>query len=104
RGIGVPGVELRLGSLGSIDARARYLDELKSYLHQHEGDLSKDVRERIDLNPLRAFDSDHDGTRKVMADAPKLLDRLDPADADHFEQVRSLLDATGVSYSLDPTL
>jgi histidyl-tRNA synthetase len=102
--LGVPGVELRLGSLGSLEARARYLEDLKRYLHEHEGDLSKEVRERIDLNPLRAFDADHEGTRAVMEGAPKLLDQLDDADAEHFQQVRSLLDAAGVSYSLDPTL
>jgi histidyl-tRNA synthetase len=104
RELGVPGVELRLGSLGSLEARVRYLDELKSFLHQHEADLSKEVRERIDLNPLRAFDAEHEGTRAVMTEAPKLLDQLDDADASHFEQVRSLLDAAGVSYLLDPTL
>src|ERR1700686_3997917 len=47
--LGVPGVELRLGSLGSLDARRAYLEELKAYLHAHEGELSKDVRERIDV-------------------------------------------------------
>ena len=104
RELGVPGVELRLGSLGSLEARARYLEQLKGYLHEHEGELSKDVRERIDLNPLRAFDADHEGTRAAMAEAPKLLDQLDDDDARHFEQVRSLLDAAGVSYSLDPSL
>jgi histidyl-tRNA synthetase len=104
RELGVPAIELRLGSLGSIDARARYLEQLKGYLHEHEGDLSKEVRERIDVNPLRAFDADHEGTRAVMADAPKLLDQLDDADARHFEQVRSLLDAAGIAYSLDATL
>ena len=104
RELGVPGVELRLGSLGSLEARARYLEQLKGYLHEHEGELSKDVRERIDLNPLRAFDADHEGTRAAMAEAPKLLDQLDDDDASHFEQVRSLLDAAGVSYSLDPSL
>ncbi|MEK6251060.1 MAG: histidine--tRNA ligase [Actinomycetota bacterium] len=104
RELGVPGVELRLGSLGSLEARARYLEQLKGYLHEHESELSKDVRERIDLNPLRAFDADHEGTQAAMAEAPKLLDQLDDDDASHFEQVRSLLDAAGVSYSLDPTL
>ncbi len=104
RELGVPGVELRLGSLGSLETRARYLEQLKGYLHEHESELSKDVRERIDLNPLRAFDADHEGTQAAMAEAPKLLDQLDDDDASHFEQVRSLLDAAGVSYSLDPTL
>jgi histidyl-tRNA synthetase len=102
--LGVPGIELRLASLGSIEARARYLEGLKSYLRQHEGELSKEVRERIDINPLRAFDSDHEGTRAAMADAPKLLDQLDDDDAQHFERVRSLLDDAGLRYSLDPSL
>lgn len=100
----VPGVRLRLGSLGSPDARKSYLGELRSYLHSHEADLSPEVRERIDINPLRAFDADHEGTRRVMAGAPTLLDHLDPADAEHFEAVRGLLDQNGVAYDLDPTL
>jgi histidyl-tRNA synthetase len=100
----VPGVELRLGSLGSLDARQAYLGELKAHLHAHEGDLSADVRERIDVNPLRAFDSDDEGTRTVMAAAPKLVERLEGDDAQHFAEVRALLDAAGVEYTIDPSL
>ncbi len=102
--LGVEGIRLRLGSLGSPEARAAYLEELREYLRSNEGELSDEVRSRIDANPLRAFDADHEGTRKVMADAPTLLDRLDAADAEHFEQVRALLDAEGVAYDLDPSL
>ena len=102
--LGVEGLRLRLGSLGSPGARATYLDELREYLRKHEGDLSDEVRSRLDLNPLRAFDSDHEGTRKVMAEAPTLLDGLDPADAEHFEAVRGLLDAQGIAYEVDPSL
>jgi histidyl-tRNA synthetase len=39
-----------------------------------------------------------------MADAPKLLDRLAPQDAEHFAQVRGLLDESGITYELDPAL
>jgi histidyl-tRNA synthetase len=102
--LGVEGIRLRLGSLGSPEARAAYLDELREYLRSHEAELSDEVRGRLDVNPLRAFDADHEGTRKVMEGAPTLLDRLDPADAEHFQAVRELLDAQGVSYELDPTL
>jgi histidyl-tRNA synthetase len=102
--LGVPGVELRLGSLGSLDSRAAYLEELKAHLRAHEGELAKEVRERIDANPLRAFDSDDEGTRGVMAAAPKLVDRLGSADAEHFDEVKALLDAAGVEYTIDPTL
>ena len=102
--LGVPGVELRLGSLGSLDARRAYLEDLKSHLHAHEADLSKDVRERIDINPLRAFDADDEGTQGVMASAPTIVGRLEGEDADHFEAVKAQLDAAGVAYVVDPTL
>lgn len=102
--LGVPGVELKLGSLGSVDARREYLKELQAHLRARSGELSEDVSERIEINPLRAFDSDHPGTRAVMADAPQLLDHLDSADAEHFEQVKELLGAASVSFTVDPTL
>jgi histidyl-tRNA synthetase len=102
--LGVPGVELRLGSLGSPAARRNYLEELKSYLHANEGDLSKDVRERIEINPLRAFDADDEGTQGVMKSAPTIVERLDGEDAEHFAEVRSLLEAAGIAQEIDPTL
>jgi histidyl-tRNA synthetase len=102
--LGVPGVELHLGSLGSLESRQAYLEELRAHLRAHEGELSKDVRERIDINPLRAFDSDDEGTRGVMASAPTIVGGLEGEDAEHFAEVRALLDAAGISYVIDPAL
>jgi histidyl-tRNA synthetase len=100
----VGGLRLRLGSLGTPAARSAYREELQAHLRAHADELSDDVRSRIELNPLRAFDSDHAGTRAVMASAPLLLDRLDAADAEHFATVRELLDRASVAYEIDPTL
>jgi histidyl-tRNA synthetase len=102
--LGVREVRLRLGSLGSSESRAAYRELLQAHLRAHEGSLSEEVRGRIELNPLRAFDSDHEGTRRVMASAPRLLDHLDDDDAEHFAQVRELLDVAEVPYEVDPTL
>ncbi len=102
--LGVPGVELRLGSLGSPDTRGAYLEDLKAHLRAHEGDLSKEVRERIEINPLRAFDADDEGTREVMAAAPTIVERLEGEDAEHFAEVRALLEVAGVPFEIDPTL
>jgi histidyl-tRNA synthetase len=95
---------LRISSLGTPATRADYRDELQRYLRAHEGELSREVRDRIELNPLRAFDTDHRGTQAVMEDAPLLIDRLDDDDREHFETVKQLLDGTGLHYEVDPTL
>jgi len=102
--VGIPDAELLLSSLGSPEARADYRDELRGFLRDHESDLSDEVRERIDSNPMRAFDSDHAGTRTVMENAPRMLDRLGGEDAEHFAAVRELLDEAGVAYTLDGSL
>jgi histidyl-tRNA synthetase len=95
---------LRVSSLGTSETRAAYLEELAAYLRAREDRLSDEVRERLGQNPLRAFDADHPGTREVMQDAPRLLDRLEAADAEHFSDVRALLDAAGMPYEVDSTL
>jgi histidyl-tRNA synthetase len=102
--LGARGLRLRLASLGSPEARADYRVELQAYLRDRTDQLSAEVRARIELNPLRAFDSDDPGTQAVMADAPRLLDRLTPEDAEHFDEVKGLLDQAGVAYDIDPTL
>jgi histidyl-tRNA synthetase len=102
--VGAGPARLRLSSLGTPETRAAYLDELRDYLRSRGGELSEEVRNRIEANPLRAFDADHEGTRRVMDEAPTLLERLDQADAEHFDVVRQLLDRSGLVYELDPTL
>jgi histidyl-tRNA synthetase len=102
--LGVKGVRLTISSLGTPETRAEYREELKAYLRAHERRLSPEVRGRIDLNPMRAFDAGDPETRQTMRDAPKLLDRLTPEDAQHFAEVRVLLDDAGIQYELDPTL
>ena len=76
--VGVKRTRLRLSSLGTPETRGEYREELTAFLHTHESELAEEVRNRIDLNPMRAFDAGDPGTREVMRDAPKLLDRLAP--------------------------
>jgi histidyl-tRNA synthetase len=102
--LGVSGTRLRIGSLGTPETRAAYREELQAHLRAHEAELSAEVAGRIDLNPLRAWDADHPGTRRVMETAPRLVDRLTEEDRDHFATVLALLDRASVPYEVDPTL
>jgi histidyl-tRNA synthetase len=102
--LGVREIRLRLSSLGTPETRSAYRELLQAHLRAHENQLSEEVRGRIDLNPLRAFDTDHPGTRAVMESAPLLIDHLDGGDLDHFAELRELLDEANVTYEIDPTL
>jgi histidyl-tRNA synthetase len=102
--MGVSETRLRLSSLGSPESRQEYRKHLQEHLRAHSESLSEEVRGRIELNPLRAFDSEHEGTLRVMADAPKLIEHLAAEDLEHFAQVRGLLDEAQVTYVVDPTL
>ena len=102
--MGVASMRLRLSSLGSLTARQEYREQLQRHLLAHADSISEDVRARIELNPLRAFDSEHPGTQRVMETAPLLRDFLGAEDAEHFSEVRARLDVAHISYEIDPTL
>jgi len=102
--IGARDTKLVIATLGQPDSRAAYREELKQYLRANEAHLSQEVISRIDLNPLRAFDAKHEGTQRVMADAPRLIDRLPQEDLDHFAEVQDLLQAADLAYEVDTTL
>jgi histidyl-tRNA synthetase len=102
--MGVRGLRLRLSSLGSLESRREYRERLKAHLRANEASLSQEVKSRIELNPLRAFDSEDAGTRRVMDSAPLLLEHLSDVDVEHFAHVRELLDVAGIVYEVDPTL
>ena len=91
-----------MSTLGAGSARERHRELLIGYLREHESRLSKEVRERINLNPLRAFDSSDPGTIEVMEGAPLLIDSLESADIEHFETVCDLLSSAGGDHVRDP--
>ena len=101
--LGVPGVRLHLTSIGDPAARAGYAQELREYLLAHDV-FDADQRGRIEINPMRAFDWDAPEIVAVTESAPKMVERLSDADAEHFDEVRRLLDGAGIDYELDPRL
>lgn len=102
--LGVTGTRLKLGSLGTPATRADYREKLTGYLNSNIERLPKDVAERIESNPMRAFDSSDPNVVEVMAAAPLLMDQLAEDDREHFDQVCSLLDAASVQWERDPRL
>ncbi|WP_447894129.1 histidine--tRNA ligase [Vreelandella sp. GE22] len=97
-------VTLELNSLGSLDARAAYRDKLVAYFNEHQDVLDEDSKRRLDSNPLRILDSKNPAMADMLDGAPQLMDHLDEASLEHFEQLTALLEAAGIKYVVNPRL
>ncbi len=104
RRLGIRDVALQINSLGSSAARLAYRGRLVTYFAARRDELDEDSRRRLDTNPLRILDSKNPALRAVIAEAPSLLDHLDPESQTHFAELRALLDAAGIAYQINPRL
>ncbi|BCX89483.1 histidyl-tRNA synthetase [Methylomarinovum tepidoasis] len=97
-------VELQINSLGTLDERRAYRDDLVAYFSTYEDALDADSRRRLHTNPLRILDSKNPEMQGLIEGAPKLLDYLGESSRAHFRGFTDLLDAVGVSYVVNPRL
>lgn len=102
--LGLKNIRLELNTLGSNQARLAYRDVLVAYLEKHRAQLDEDSLRRLNTNPLRILDSKNPAMQSMIEAAPKLMDHLDEESRVHFAQLRSLLDAAGITYSVNQRL
>jgi len=102
--LGLNEVRLELNSLGQPEERKQHRAALIAYFEQHAEQLDEEARRRLHLNPLRILDTKNPAMQALVDAAPKLIDFLGEASLAHFSQVRAMLDANGVAYSINPRL
>jgi histidyl-tRNA synthetase len=92
---------VRLNSVGDAVCREPYKQKLRDYLRPRLGKLCQTCQQRFEKNPLRLLDCKVETCRAETAGAPKFFEHLCDACAKHFDRVRQLLDAAGLTYELD---
>jgi histidyl-tRNA synthetase len=102
--LGIDQIRLEINSLGAPESRAAYRDALVEYFNGVKNQLDEDSIRRLDKNPLRILDSKNPEMQDIVAGAPVMMDYLDEASAEHFAGLRTLLDAAGVEYAVNPRL
>jgi histidyl-tRNA synthetase len=102
--LGVSEFELQLNSIGDPACRPAYLKRLDAWLDEHLDVLDDEARQKRATSPLRVFDVKNERVRAALADAPKIGESLCEACETHFAEVRELLDAYRIEYTIDPTL
>ncbi len=99
--LGIRGAELHLNSIGDRACRPVYRRRLVDFLQGRVEQLCADCRVRLTRNPLRILDCKNPECQKATVDAPKPIDNLCDACADHFQQVRSLLGLLKVEHTIN---
>ena len=102
--LGLHNVRLELNSLGQPPERLQHRAALITYFEQHLNQLDEDAKRRLHSNPLRILDSKNPAMKALNEAAPKLLDFLGEQSLAHFNAVKAMLDANGVTYTINPRL
>jgi histidyl-tRNA synthetase len=103
-GLGITHVNLELNSIGDHACRPAYVRLLQDYYRPLRDRLHGECQRRVDENPLRLLDCKEEQCQPFKAAAPRITDHLCAPCAAAFGEVRSLLDAAGLEYRLDPFL
>lgn len=102
--LGLEGIALEINSLGQPAERLAHRQALIAYLEGHADQLDEDAKRRLHSNPLRILDTKNPAMQALVNAAPRLMDHLGAESLAHFERLKSLLDAHGVAYTVNPRL
>jgi histidyl-tRNA synthetase len=97
-------LRLEINSLGSNEARQKYIEVLVDYLSQHKEQLDEDSLRRLETNPMRILDSKNPAMEEMLSNAPKLSEHLDEESVEMFTELKARLDAAGIKYVVNERL
>jgi histidyl-tRNA synthetase len=103
--VGLTRLSVELNSLGCRECRPLFRKALSDFFAGlDQTGLCEDCRRRVETNPLRVLDCKVPACRELTRDAPTLGAHICGCCREHFDTVKSLLDAAKVAYTLNPRL
>ena len=99
--VGLRDWQLQLNSIGCAEDRARYNQALRDALKPVVDQMCEDCRRRAETNPLRVLDCKVPQDQPIIEKLPRISQYLDDPCREHFAEVRRMLDAVGISYTIN---
>ena len=100
----IKNLSLKINSLGNKNTRAKYREDLINYFSDNLDNLDENSKNRLHSNPLRILDSKNPEMKKLIDEAPILLDYLDSESEEHFNKLKNILSDAGVDFQVNPKL
>ncbi len=97
-------VHLEINTLGTIEERQNYRNDLIHYFKQHESILDEDSKRRLEKNPMRILDSKNEALKSLIQNAPKLMDFLSDESRTYFESLCEGLRTLGIAFTINTCL
>jgi histidyl-tRNA synthetase len=102
--LGIKDWTLELNSVGSPSSRAAHNEALRSALSGVVDRMCVDCQRRAVTNPLRVFDCKVPEDQPIIEKLPRITGFLHEADRNHFREVQTILNATGVPFVINDRL
>ena len=102
--LGLKDLALTINSIGDPSCRPKYIEHLKNYYQPHISKVCEDCSRRISTNPLRLLDCKNDPCQELIENAPKSIEMLCDACANHWNALVANLDQIGLQYEVENRL
>jgi len=102
--LGIQDWQLELNSVGCAGDRARYNEALRQALAPVKDRMDPDCQRRAVTNPLRVFDCKVPEDQPIIDQLPRISQFLDEPCRRHFDEVRDILAASGMPFTVNDRL
>ena len=97
-------LELNINSLGLIEDRNKYSQDLQLYFNNYSDSFNEQQKNTIKTNPLRILDSKDQKLIEIVEDAPNISDYLNKASLDKFQNIIQILEDFNIDYIVNNKL
>lgn len=102
--LGVENLRLNINSIGCSQCRPAFNEALVAYISDNAEHMCPTCQDRIKRNPLRVLDCKSEQCKKIVADAPRIIDHLCPECEAHFKELQDTLTLLGIEFKVNPLI
>ncbi|MFH0830985.1 MAG: histidine--tRNA ligase [Parcubacteria group bacterium] len=104
KNLGLANIVIQVNTIGCLDCRPEYLQQLKEFYESRHNALCKKCRKRRTTNPMLLLACKEEKCARMAKDAPQIIDHLCEICHKHFTETLEFLDDLEIPYSLNPQL
>lgn len=97
-------LKLQINTIGTAEARKKYIQVLQDYYTGKERSLCEDCRYRLTSNPMRLLDCKQEDCKILAQLAPVMKDYLDKESIDFHTELKGYLEEMNIKYEENPKL